>query len=194
MFICSTFSKYLLWKNVGKEEDVHKVCPTQPDKWAKRMKSNIFWRLRPEFPEQSKLHNCIFTESESFDFSMILKWDFRAWNGEKIIPKTQKRVACKSQGWQQCWSLSLINSVRYSENLCLKDKHGALNSDCRCLECYSSTFYKAVSSICTIMILFILALTQFLTHASSTLNVRTSLFKLMSLRCVRWLLCSLKKM
>jgi len=36
MFICPTFAKYLLWKNVGKEEDVHKVCPTQPDKWAER--------------------------------------------------------------------------------------------------------------------------------------------------------------
>lgn len=91
-------------------------------------------------------------------FSMILEWNVRAWNGEKIIAKTQKWVACKSQGWQHCWSVSLINIVWYPENLCLRDKHGTLNSDCMCLACYWSTFYKAVSSVCTAMIMFILAL------------------------------------
>jgi len=87
MFICSTFAKYLLWKNVGKEEDVHKVRPTQPDEWAKRTQSNIFWRLRPELPEHPHFLISFLLKVSFWIFGMILKWDVRAWKNHRKGPK-----------------------------------------------------------------------------------------------------------
>jgi hypothetical protein len=46
--------------------------------------------------------------------STIVRWDVKAWNGEKIIAKAQKWIAFKSQGSQQSWSHSLINIVLIS--------------------------------------------------------------------------------
>lgn len=211
VFICCIFTKYMLWKNVGKEEHLYSLTHRG---WQMSKKSTDVQLVQTT----SRTLRTVLMSQISFllkislgVFSMILKWDVRVLSGDKIIAKAQKWVACKSWGWQQCWPCSLINMVLYAENLCLKYRCGTVNYYCMCWGCFWSIFYKAVSYVRMEMILVIVAPTLFTLPRASclffcSLNMRTGLWGTfsgcwghqekcdclftLSLRCLQSLFCA----